>query len=510
MPGSILQGSLLLFGSGLTSRVLGFFYRIYLSRTLGAQGMGLLAMVGPVLGFAITVAVAGIPVALAKIVAERAALRPHTISTVMRISLIFVTFTGLTMVGLLLLFSHLISHHLLTDPRSSLALLFMSPLLLIIPWSAVLRGYFQGLRRMTAPAIAQILEQIVRILLVMWLMKLFLPRGLAWAAAGAAAGSAAGELLALLVLATAYMLGPKRPLSLPPSAAGFLEDAWSVTREILSIAVPVTITRLVASLTDLLDAAMIPRRLELGGFSRNQATAYLGSLSGMAIPLLFFPTVITLALAENLVPAISQALAQGNLRLVRRRAEKAMQVTFLVSLPTGVLFLLWGNTLGVLFYHQAAVGELITSLSLCGPFLYLDMTLTAILRGLGKATVPTINGLFGSALRLTMIYFLASLPSVGARAVIWGIAADLCLCFLLNLHSLAKEISIALDLKNWLLKPLLASGFMGLAMTLGHSALQGQHLSPWASLIGALTLGLCTYLGTLIAVGGFAGPQALF
>lgn len=507
MPDSIVHGSLTLFGAGLFTRSLGFVYRIYLSRSIGSQGMGILSMIGPILGFAVTIAMAGLPVAIAKVVAEQAQLNPRAVRTVLRVSLATVGILGATMLVAVAVLVPTLSGSVLPDPRTRIPLYAMSPLLVIIPFSAVLRGYFQGLRQMAVPAIAQVLEQVVRTGAVIFLVSITLPHGLVEGVVGAAVGSVIGEASGLAILIVEYLRRPRMDRDLPdgpppPSARTLL---W----EMLVIAVPVTITRLVAAATEVADATMIPRRLRVAGFSQAAATGFLGNLTGMAIPLLFFPTVITLALAENLIPAVSQAAALGDLDRVRHRARKALQVAFLVSLPTSAVFLIFGRTLAALFYQRPEVGDLIVPLAFTGPFLYLEMTLTAILRGLGHATIPTVNGLVGAAVRLTVIYFLAAVPTIGIRAVIWGVAADLALSFLLNYMALTHYLPIRFDLSNWILKPMAAAVLMTLALDVGGRSFLAWGLGPWVAMLVTLAGGSLVYLAALFLTGSITGKQAL-
>ncbi len=507
MPSSIVHGSLTLFGAGLFTRSLGFIYRIYLSRSIGSQGMGILSMIGPVLGFAVTVAMAGLPVAIAKVVAEQAELNPRAVRTVLKVSLVTVGLLGTAMLAAVTILAPVLTGSVLPDARTRVPLMAMSPLLVIIPFSAVLRGYFQGLRQMAAPAVAQVLEQVVRTGAVVFLVALALPHGLVAAVVAAAAGSVIGEASGLGILVVEYLRQPRpepEPVDgLPPPSARAL------LREMLVIAVPVTVTRLVASATEVADATLIPRRLRVAGFSQAAATGFLGNLTGMAIPLLFFPTIITLALAENLIPAVSQAAALGQVDRVRTRARKALQVAFLVSLPTSVVFLVFGHTLAALFYQRPEVGDLIVPLAFTGPFLYLEMTLTAILRGLGHATVPTLNGLAGAAVRLTVIYFLAALPQVGIRAVIWGVAADLALSFLLNYLALTRYLPLRFDLANWVVKPVAAAALMALALRLGARSFLAWGFGPWVATLVTLAGGSLVYLAMLLITGSITGEQAL-
>lgn len=498
-----MRGTLILLAAGLFARVLGFFYRIMLARELGAQGMGLLSLVQPVIFFAVTLATAGLPVAISKIVAERAAVKPQAVREVLRTSLVFVLITSTALTIILLLLARPVAHGLLTDPRSYLPLLSLIPILGIISLSVVYRGYFQGLQQMTPTAIAQAVEQVVRLLLVLWLLPHFLARGVAYAAAGAGLALVLGELAGLIVLYISYRV--TQPLKGikdgPPDPSGTL-------REIMAISAPVTLTRIVASITDLADTAVIPRRLMAAGFTRDAATAFFGNLYGMAMPLLFFPTVFTFALAQNLVPAVSEAFAKGDLGLVRRRSDQAIRLGVLISLPTSAVFLLLGHSLGLLFYGNRAVGDLIVPLALAAPFLYLEVTVSAILRGLGKAAVATVNGLVGSIIRLVIVYSLTANPRIGVAAVIVGIAVDLAVSFFLNLWTLARTSGLTIDLGAWLIRPLLASVPLLVFLVPAQNFLIALGQGLWVATLGAIGAGLLVFVAAAYLAGIRLRPGA--
>ncbi len=497
--GTLVQGTLTLFGAGLVNRILGFFYRIVLAQRLGSQGMGLLGFAFPVLHVAITASTAGLPVAVSKIVAERAAVNPKGVRAVLRIALRFVVLTSLAITALLLLSLQSVSRYLLADPRAIYPLIALVPMLTIVAISSVLRGYFQGLQRMTPSAVGAVIEQIVRIVTALWLIDRFLPRGIEWGAAAAAAGMVIGEACGMVVLLITYYL---RPGPAPSPAAYTAAASRSVLRELLAMALPISFTRIIGSITEFLDAAIIPRRLEAGGLSRDAATAFFGNLTGMAIPLLFFPTVITFALTSALVPAVSDAFARKNLALVRLRTGQAIYLALVVSLPASVVFALYGHTLGVLFYGQRQVGDLMVPLALAAPFVYLEASVSAVLRGLGLASLSMWNGLVGSGVRLVIVYTLTAMPSIGMRAVILGISIDFAISFALNYRSLAQATGYTANLRRLLGPPGIAAVGLAAGLLVMRSGTITLGASLWVSTIIAIGCGTVIYLAILLALGG--------
>lgn len=497
--GSLAQGTLTLFGAGLINRILGFFYRILLAQRLGSQGLGLIGFAFPVLHIAITAATAGLPVAVSKLVAERAAVAPQRVRAVLRSAMLFVLVSAGLITILLIVLVRPIADHVLTDRRALYPLVVLIPLLLIVGVSSVMRGYFQGLQRMTPSAVGSVVEQIIRIAAALWLIGRFLPMGITWATAAAAAGMVLGELAGLAVLGISFWLRPGPPPPPPFASPGL---AQGTLRELLGISLPVSFTRIIGSITEFLDATLIPRRLEVAGLTRDASTAFFGTLTGMVFPLLFFPTVITFALSQALVPAVSDAYARGNLQLVRRRTNQSLYVALVVSLYSSAVFAVLGHTLGILFFGQRSVGDLLQPLAIAAPFLYLEVTVSSVLRGIGKAALSMYNGLAGSAVRLVVVYFLSGLPSVGERGVVLGIALDLIISFLLNFAALSRVIGYSADLRRLLLPPAAATVVALVLLGPVKSLMISAGTSLWPATIGSIVVGTAGYLLALLTVGG--------
>ncbi|MCL6594744.1 MAG: polysaccharide biosynthesis protein [Firmicutes bacterium] len=504
MGSKVVRGAAILLVAGVAARVLGFFYRAYLARAIGAQGMGLVAMAYPLWGMALNLASMGIPVAVAKVVAERAALPERSLENVLRFAFAFVLAAG-TLLAVALVFSApFLTHRLLSDPRSLYPLLAAVPLVLVIPASLVLRGYFQGLQEMHPLAVATVLEQVVRIAGVVYLVRYFLPYGLAWGAVGAMVAVALGEVSGLVVLLVFYRLTP-RPLR-PPRER---RDAFGPTaREVLSLGTPVTGTRIVGSFTEIADATIIPRRLEVAGFTRDAATAFYGNLSAMAMPLVYFPTVLTGALASALMPAISEAEAAHGMEAVRRRTQQALHLTFLVAFPAATLYVALGHELGQVIYGQRQVGAMLVPLSLAAPCLYLDNTLAAVLRGLGRPALPMRNGLVGSFVRLALIFALTGVVGSGASLVLFAFALDIAVTCALDTLSVWRLVRPRLAWGPSVGLPLAASALMALACRVGLGVLGSAARAAPPAVATAVAAGVAVYAAVVYLAGGLRAAAA--
>lgn len=486
-----LRGAALLALAGLLSRLLGF-YRLLLPRLVGPGGVGLYHMAYPVYATALVLATAGFPVAVSKLVAERLAEgRGRGARRVFLVSLLFLGILGgFVSIGLAWLAGPL-SVHLARDPRARLPLLAIAPAVFLVSVLSAFRGLYQGRQRMAPTAVSQVVEQAVRVVtilvLVLWLRR----RGVAYAAAGAAFGAVTGAAAALVYL---LVLGTREPL--PRGGPPETEGVFELLGRILSLALPVALAGLVLPASQLLDLAIVPRALRLGGFSGTGATALYGELTGYAMPLLSLPGIVLAALGISLVPAVAEARAQGDSPLVAARVGAALRLGSLIGLPAAAGLLLLGRPLAALLFARAAAGRLVTVLSPAVAFLGWETVAAAALQGVGLAGVALGNFLLGAVLKAGLGLYLV--PRVGVAGAAAGTVLELGVTALLNLAALYRRLGSLGSPTEIFLKPFLAALIMGLALALAAPGLGGS--AP--TVVIGLSLGLLVYLLSLISLGG--------
>lgn len=300
---SFLKGTLILTIGGIVVKVIGFLNWIILSRVLGGEGIGLYQMAFPIYLLALSVSSAGIPVAISIITAEKRALHDYLgANRVFRISLTVLVITGLFF-SLLLYFGAglLIEYRFIRDPRAYYSLLALAPAVFFVTILSSYRGYLQGCQIMTPTAVSQIAEQLVRVLTMLIFASLLLPRGLDYAAGGASLGAAPGAVAGLLVLIYYYMKLQKKGGETELQAAGTVqESSMSIIRRLVKLALPVSLSSIMLPIVANFDLFIVPARLEVAGYTVEQATELFGYLTGMAVPLLNLSTILTAALATSL------------------------------------------------------------------------------------------------------------------------------------------------------------------------------------------------------------------
>ncbi|MFD2169356.1 stage V sporulation protein B [Tumebacillus lipolyticus] len=444
---SFLKGAVILVAASLITRVLGFVYKIFLSRLIGAEGIGLFYTVFPILMFLITLTTAGLPVAISKLVAE-ALVEEDTkrVKRIVSVSMKAVVTLSLIFTTLLLFLAPVITDHILTDTRAYYTLLAMSPIILIIAISSILRGYFQGLQNMTPNAIASIVEQLARIATVLFFATYLLPYGLEYAAAGAMIGMVIGELVGLLYLVFKYYTAFSLKKMHDGSPNKPLEPFRKMLSSVLEIALPITMSRIVGSIAYTLEPILVTRCLVMIGLTAAVATTQYGQYSGMAISLLYLPTVFTYSLQTTLVPAISEAVAAGAHSIVQRRLYQTFRLTAMIGFPTSALLSLYANELSNAIFHDRAVGPILAIMAPVGFLLYLQGPLSGILQGLNRAGEAMRNSIIGSIVKLVIIYYLVSDPRFGISGVAWSVVISVTVVTILHFLSVTRLLGFYVNL----------------------------------------------------------------
>lgn len=385
---------------------------------------------------------------------------------VFRISLIMLIVAGLLSSVCLLLGADYLSRQVLLDPRAYYAVIGVAPAIFLVSIMSAYRGLFQGLQTMIPTAVSQIIEQIVRVVTVFVLAVHLLPFGLEYAAGGATFGAVTGAFSSFLFLLFVYYR--HRGLIVQPSdrtAPVAAEESGSqIIYRIATLAVPVSLGALILPLMQTLDTVIVPSRLKVAGFNVNEATALFGQLTGMATPLINLPSILTVALATSLVPAVSEALALRNFAAARRRTYIGIRMTLLLGLPAMAGLYLLADEICFMLYNNAEAGIPLSILAVGGIFLGLQQTTSGILQGTGRSFLPVRNLLIGAVGKIIVSYALTGIPALGIRGAALGTITGFLLASSLNLYEVRRHIRFVPNWRELILLPMLAVGAMAIAV----------------------------------------------
>ncbi|WP_347490999.1 stage V sporulation protein B [Desulfoscipio sp. XC116] len=500
---SFLQGAFILLIAGLINRFLGFGYQIAMMRLIGPEGVGLFNMVFPVYIMMLVLATAGIPLAIAKLVAEEVAGNNMPGAyRIFKLSLFILMLTSVFFTVVLIIGAPILTESYFPNPRVYYCLISLVPGIIIVTLCSAFRGFFQGLQQMSPTAITQTIEQLIRVLSGLAFAYILLPLGIEYAAVGLSIGVVLGELTGFIFMLRIYVR--RKPVALH-YVSGSWRKIYSLghsLKKISTMAIPVTLTRIVATALMSVQAVLIPQRLQAAGLSVSQATSAYGQFIGIAEALLFMPGVLTMALATSLVPAMSDAISANNLTLARTRILDAVRLTIQVGVPAACIFLLLANELCGVLFGYAQTGIILKVLALAGPFLYLQQTTTGILQGVGRADVPFKNLVLSSLVCIMGIYYLTAMPQLGIKGAAMAVAAGYIIMPVLNMLYLYKIGLFAPSIRESVMMPLVASLGMSLLIICLKKILYGCGFHDGSVLFITLLAGGVIYLVLMLLTGG--------
>ena len=412
----LIVGTFILTAAGILTRLIGFLYRIYLSRLFGEEGMGIYQLLSPVLSLSFSLTAAGYQTAISKLVAEQAATRKSPALAPLWMGLGISLPLSLLCNAVLFFSAEPIALHLLQEPRTASMLRILS---FSVPLSAVhscINGYFYGIKKAGIPAGAQLLEQITRVGCVYIVSGYVLSMGKAPSISVAVLGLTTGEFFSMLMTAAAVRAEGKNSSCCRPSSIR------SLCGKLLAMALPLTANRIVLNLLQSIESVSIPARLKAYGYDNVTSLSVYGVLTGMAMPFIFFPNALTSSVAVLLLPIISENYALGNMDTVRKTPLRTVKYCGLMGICCMGVFVLLGKWAGTALFGSPLAGYFIRTLGFICPFLYLDTTLSSILQGLGLAGHIFVMNVVCLLLRLGFVFL--AVPRYGITGYLWGLLAS--------------------------------------------------------------------------------------
>jgi len=462
---NLIKGTIVLTVAGLLTRIIGFFYRIFLSNAMGAELLGIYQLVFPVYGICFTIYASGLQTSISRMVAAEAGKGNFkNTKRILRIGMV-ISFSLALLLSILVYFNAgFIASCFLKESRTESSIRILSYVFPFCGITACINGYYYGFRKTAVPASTQLLEQIVRVIYVYVFVTILGNGNVNVTCELAAIGLVIGEVASNLynVLSLAITKSPRRIIYGVKRCAELTQETKSITKELTKLTLPLTGNRLFLTVLHSFEAVLIPMMLKQYGMNSSEALSILGILNGMVIPFLMFPSAITNALAVLLLPTISEAQALGNRRQIASTTSIAIKYSLIIGMLSTGIFLIFGYYLGTNIYNNETAGDYLRVLSMLCPFLYLTTTLSSVINGLGKAHITFINSIIGMTLRIVMIVILV--PRYAAMGYVISLLVSQLLITILDGSAIAKETKFTLDSVNSLLKPFAIIGFSGILM----------------------------------------------
>lgn len=443
LKSNIIKGTLILSAASILSRIIGFIYRIYLADILGEKLLGTYQLIFPIYVLCFTIYGAGMQSAISQVTATFSG-RPDTSvddktskhlkrknnltsNNILLTGIIISLTLALSLSVIINLNSNWIACHILMVPDCDIYLKLLTYLFPFCSISACICGFQYGLENAKPPAIAGIIEQFTRILFVFIVQGFFSDKEICCQIA--VYGLTVGEFFGFIY--NIYSLKNKtlknKTLTKRKNKISFNESF----KVLFPVFISLTSIKLTISLLHSVESIFIPAALVKYGYTTNEALSVYGIYSGMAMPFILFPATITMAISTMLLPEVSKAHSSGNKKQIKKLIRRTSYFCLVTGMSATVFFLLFGNTCANLFFHNELAGRYLTILSFLCPFLYLNMTYSSILNGLGKPHMTFVITVICTLIKiLSLIFFV---PDYGMIAYIFAsLVSETLLCVMLK------------------------------------------------------------------------------
>lgn len=433
-------------------RGLGVILRIYLSNKIGAEGMGLYQIILSVYMLSATFATAGVSTAAIQVVNDEMAKgTKQTVLKAFKKTLCICICWGAILALLLYNLAEFIGKNWLNDIRTIPSLKITVFALPFMAATSCIKGYFMAYRRASIPSEAQILEQIVRLVLIFLIIDYFLPYGIDAACVAIIIGDVISEMSSCAYSYFSYCKEKKRHGNEYLSKN---QKASPVFGKILKVAGPIALNKYLNTSLRTFENILIPDSLTKFTSSREKALEQFGLLKGMAMPVLFFPSSLLTAFSTLLIPEMAEAKTSGRETVVTTIASKTLKISILISIVIAGIFFSFAYELGELIYHNLEIGYIIKVLAPIVPFMYLETVVMGILQGLNQQIHSLKYNIFDSVIRISLIF--AFVPVKGLKGFLAIMILSNITTSSLNVYRSLKVTNTKFDLKNWVILPLIS------------------------------------------------------
>lgn len=442
------SGMLLTF-VGLAMRTVSMFFGAFVSRTVGAEGVGLFTLVMTVYSFAVTFATSGVSLTVTRLVASAIGKgEEREVSRILRGASLYAFLFGMCSAVFLFFGADFLGTRVLSDERTVSSLKVLAFSLVPLALGSVFSGYFVGVKRVAFNAVTGVLAQFAKIVLTVVLVVKMSGESMVSGVIALCLSSTLAEIFAFVIAFVQFTVDRHRHFRNNTRRGAEIKS-------VLGMALPLGLSAYVRSILLNVEHILIPRKLRQRGEGANEAYSHYGTLHGMAIPLVTYPMSPLSSFAGLLVPEFSEDLSAGRTSRMSRIASKALNTTLAYSVITAVFLFTFSEDLGYTIYHSYDAGYYISTLSLVVPIMYLDHVTDSMLKGLGEQVFSMWVNISDSLLSVILVCVLIPRMGIIGYAVVIVIMEDY--NFILSFTRLTRKVKFKIEPIKYLLVPFVSS-----------------------------------------------------
>ena len=422
-----IKSTIILIFSGLLTKVIGFIIRIVYTRIIGPYGISLYTIATPTYSLLLTIATLAIPISISKLVAEAKGRSIRILTSAATLILAI----NAVLILIIFLTHDFIASTMLKEPLASPILIAMVLTLPFVSISSVLKGYFAGKQNMLPHATSNIIEQIIRLIIIIIVLPILMEKGVMYAVIGLILLTIISEISSIIV----FFFFLPRKINLHTK----LSPTKNNISNILDISLPTVSSRIVGNIGYFFEPIILTNLLLLSGYSNSYILAEYGAYNAYSISLLTMPSFFVAAVSTSLLPEVSKFYAQGNIDMVKRRIKQGLFFALVIGLTFSFFIFTFRDFLLFTLYKTTIGSKYIKILAPVFVLFYLEGVLTSSLQALGNAKISMKISLYGVILKLIVLAAL-SLCHIGIYSLVISEIINIIFVVTLNFKVLRKCI----------------------------------------------------------------------
>ncbi len=430
MKEKFIKSTIILMIGGLLTKILGIFIKIVMSRLIGTEGLGLYMLILPTFSLFIGLSQFGLPVAISKIVAEDSKNNKNLLFSLLPISFIINIF----LIVVIIFITPILAINLLHDERCFYPLLSIAVVIPLTSISSIARSYFFGRSMMFPHVISNLVEDVIRLLIMIIGIPLVINKGLEFCVSFIVLSNVISEISSILVL---FFFLPKdihiKKQDLKPNKI-YIKDS-------LSISLPTTFSRLIGSIGYFFEPIILTSTLTYIGYSNKFIVYEYGVLNGYVIPLVLLPSFFTLAISQALLPVISKSFYEHKIDYTKSKIKQAIFFSLLIGIPITILFEICPEIFLRLIYNTTDGVSYLRFLAPVCLFQYIQAPLASALDAMGKSSDNMKSCFIGTIIRTTLL-FLLSLFKIGLWGLVISTSINVLVVTFYSLRKVRKNLSL--------------------------------------------------------------------
>lgn len=393
MKNNFIKSTIILIIGGAVSKIMAMVIKIFLTRSIGDKGIGMYMLVLPTFNLFITLCTMSLPIAISKLISERNSSK-RIVLPIIPISIIY----NFILMIIIILLAPYIANNLLHNKDVYYPIMGISFTLPFICLSSILKGYFYGKENMLPYVISNIVEQMIRLLFIIFLIPKLLVYGINMAVLGVVLINVLSELSSIICL---ILFMPKKKINISD-----FKMNKEIFKDVLNISLNTTGSRLIGSISYFLEPVILTFILIKAGYDGDYIISEYGIITGYVFPLLLIPSFFTMAISTSLLPVISSNLSKGRYEYANKKLKQAIMISLGVGIVFTTVFMLVPNILLKFIYNTNLGGNYIRIIAPLFLMHYIQGPLTSYMQAANMAKVAMYGTLIGAIIKNILLLIL--------------------------------------------------------------------------------------------------------